>query len=97
MLRRPVLCGLHLLDAYLTTKFVPFKTATHVDRQAALARFPECKRFGHSYRKLQALSELVRYDVEFVYQEGHLGDAKRHFAKVVAVVEPWVKDLLGIK
>jgi len=87
--------ALHLLDAYLTTKFLPFKIETHSDRQALVRRYPELRRFGQSYRELQQLSEQVRYDVEFNYNDGHHLEVKRHFGKVVSVLEPWVKNLLG--
>jgi hypothetical protein len=48
-----------------------------------------------AYRELQGLSELVRYDPTFVYSDSHHADANRFYARVVAVVEPWVKSLLG--
>jgi hypothetical protein len=87
--------ALHLVDAYLTTKFFKRTVFSHVDRQRAVQRYPECRRFETAYRHLQGLSELVRYDPLFVYNDSHHAEANRYYAKVVAVVEPWVKSLLG--
>lgn len=87
--------ALHLVDAYLTTKFLPQETVTHVDRQRALRRYPECRRFTEAYRRLQDLSEQVRYDPLLTYANADHGDAQRCYGRVVAVVEPWVRSLLG--
>lgn len=88
--------ALHLVDAYLTTKFLPHKTVSHFDRQQALRRYPECARFERAYRRLQQLSEEVRYEPLFVYNAGHHAEARRLHAKVTAVVEPWVQELLDL-
>jgi hypothetical protein len=87
--------ALDLVDAYLTIKLLPVKAFTHVDRQRALQRYPECRRFAEAYRRLQGLSEQVRYDEILAYNDYDHTDARRYYARVVAVVEPWVKNLLG--
>jgi hypothetical protein len=56
---------------------------------------PELRRFGTSYRELQDISEQVRYDPGFHYQEFHHKQAKLNLTKVAAVLEPKIKKLLG--
>jgi hypothetical protein len=87
--------AVHLLDAYLTTKSFAFPIDSHRNRNRAIRQSPELRRFGTCYRELQDLSEQIRYDPGFRYQANHHARAKQNLARVVSVVEPKLKRLLG--
>jgi len=89
--------ALHLLDAYLATKTFAFPIDSHPNRNRAIAQSPELRRFGTSYRELQDISEQIRYDPGFIYQQTHYADAKANLTKVAAVLDSKFKKLLGIK
>jgi hypothetical protein len=89
--------ALHLLDAYLATKAFVFPIDSHPSRNRAISQSPELRRFGTSYRELQDVSEQVRYDPGFIFQQTHYADAKANLAKVAAALDSKVKRLLGIK
>jgi hypothetical protein len=87
--------AMHVLDAYLSAKQFAFPIDSHPNRNRAIRLSPELRRCGTSYREPQEVSEQVRYDPGFQYQEFHHGQAKFNLTKVAAVLEPKIKKLLG--
>jgi hypothetical protein len=91
--------AVHLMNAYLLTKrnvvFDP-KKAEHTSRWQAIMQCPEIRHARADYRDLKDLSEAVRYDVGYVFGTQDLQNAKAHFDKVVSVVLPKLKRILGI-
>ena len=59
--------ALHLVQSYLTTKHNRFDAKRHNERWSAIRASPELKQgFKTAYRRLQDVSEQVRYDPGFV-------------------------------
>ena len=86
--------ALHLMNAYLVGKNnVRLKPGAtdHQERKAVMAQCPELRDAPDRYRRLKDLSELVRYNVEFVYAEDDREDAIAWLDKIVAIVEPKLK------
>jgi uncharacterized membrane-anchored protein YjiN (DUF445 family) len=55
--------ALHILQSYLITKDIRFEAKRHGDRLKAIRNSPELRRnFEDAYRRLQDVSEQVRYD-----------------------------------
>lgn len=62
--------ALHVLQAYLITKSLRFEAKRHGDRLRAIRDSPElCSNFEKAYRRLQDVSEQVRYDPGFMARE----------------------------
>jgi hypothetical protein len=58
--------ALHTLQAYLITKDVRFEAKRHGERLRAIRESPELRvHFEKAYRRLQDVSEQVRYDPGF--------------------------------
>lgn len=59
--------ALHLLQAYLLSKHHRFEARRHNDRWKAIRDSPELKQnFHRAYRRLQDVSEQIRYEAGFV-------------------------------
>jgi hypothetical protein len=86
--------ALHLMNAYLVDKrnivFDPVATE-HKERAYAMARSPELRDAPARYRQLKALSESVRYDVNYAYADEDRLAAIAWLAKTAAIVEPKLK------
>jgi hypothetical protein len=91
--------ALHLMSAYLILKhnvrFDP-TAAAHPERKRAMDACPELRDSRKKYRELKDLSESVRYDPGFVYNDQHHADAKNHLERIFAIVEPKLKRMLGL-
>jgi len=91
--------ALHLITAYLIMKKsvrLDPTSAVHPSRKKAMDQCPELGESRTKYRELKDLSEAVRYDPGFTYDAQHHLNATKHFAKVIAIVEPKVTKLLQI-
>lgn len=86
--------ALHLMNAYLVDKsnvrLKPGETE-HKERKAAMAQCPELRDAPDKYRRLKDLSELVRYNVDFIYAPQDRENAIAWLGKIIAIVEPKLK------
>ena len=86
--------ALHLVNAYLVDKSnVRLKPSAtdHKERKAVMAQCPELRDAPDKYRRLKDLSELVRYNVAFVFAEEDRKDAMAWLDRIIAIVEPKLK------
>ena len=91
--------ALHLVSAYLSIKkrrSFDSSSAVHAERSKALRDCSELREAPARYRELKDLSESVRYDPGFTFTQKHHESAKNCLTKIVAIVEPKLKQLLGI-
>jgi hypothetical protein len=89
-------CALHLLDSYLCNKNnIKIDVDSHPARNAAIRACPELGTFRSPYRSLQDVSEQVRYDPGFTCIPEDFKGATRNLEKVISILEPKVKRLLG--
>jgi hypothetical protein len=92
--------AVHLMTAYLVMKHnvaLDPSSAVHPERKKAMDRCPELKDSRDRYRQPKDLSESVRHDPGFVFGAQQLVNAKSYFGRIVGIVEPKVKRLLGVK
>ncbi len=86
--------AVHLMNAHLVDKqnivFDPAATE-HKDRAYAMAKCPELRDAPAIYRRLKALSESVRYDVNYAYADEDRLAAIAWLTKIAAIVEPKLK------
>lgn len=90
--------GLHLLQAYFSTKNPRFQAARHFDRIQAINASPELTKvrgFKTAYRMLQDVSEQVRYDPAFGVNATHVGQARQNLMLVERTLEGKVERALA--
>lgn len=89
--------ALHFVQGYFMTKNERFEAKRHDQREQAIRSSPELTKnpkFHLAYRRLQHVSEQVRYDPGFVAQQQHVEQARTDLTIVESVVRTKLESRL---